>query len=234
MRSLLPRLILGALSMGVMPIAANAATTTFSPTAYLKHGDTPAGFTCDKCVLEIEDFEDNTLNSFLSIDNGIIIGPNFMSGASVPLTDSVDGDDGSVDGFGLEGYSWFTQSARDVTITFATNVKSAGLVFTDGDPNSTNFKIEAFDSGGASLGVIDAGDLADGTFTGETAEDRFLGFQDMNGAIAKITLTMDAGSGIEIDHIHWQDVTSCVPEPASAGMVMMALVGLFGFRRRRR
>lgn len=232
MRSLLTRLVLGVLTLGILPIAANAATTHFGPTAYLKTGDTPAGFACPECVLSIEDFEDNSLDPFLTIDHGQILPPNFVSGMG-PSTDSVDGDDGSVDGSGLDGYSYFSGNRRDLTITFDSHVKSAGLVFTDGDSASSNIVLEAFDGNGGSLGVINAGDLADGVFTGQTAEDRFLGFQDMDGSIASIKISMDAGSGIEIDHIHWQDLASCVPEPTSAGLALMAFGGLFGVRRRR-
>ena len=233
MRSFFPRLVLGTLIVGILPIAAQAATTSFGPTAYLQYGDTPADFACAQCELKIEDFEDNMLDPFISIDNGMIIPPNYVSGGGVPLTDSVDGDDGSVDGNGNAGYSWFTGSKRNVTVTFASVVKSAGLVFTDGDDKSTNFTLEAFDTGGNSLGLINAGDLADDNFTGETAEDRFLGFQDMNASISYITLTMDAGSGIEIDHIHYQDAASCVPEPGSLSLVLIGMLGLCGLRRRR-
>ena len=232
MRSFLTRLVLGVLTLGVLPVAANAATTHFGPSAYLQSGDTPAGFACAECVLSIEDFEDNSLDPFLTIDHGQILPPNFVSGMG-PSTDSVDGDDGAVDGSGLDGYSYFSGNRRDLTITFDSLVKSAGLVFTDGDNASTNIRLEAFDINGGSLGVIDAGDLADDSFNGQTAEDRFLGFQDMDGSISSIKISMDAGSGIEIDHIHWQDHASCVPEPTSAGLAMVALIALFGVRRRR-
>lgn len=237
MLSLSMRLVVGGL-IAAMPLAASAATTSFGPTAYLQHGDTPDGFACDQCVLTIEDFEDNSLNPFLTIDNGDILEPNSLSGLMNSVTDSVDGDDGSVDGNGNGGHSWFTGSDsvadRALTITFAEPVKAAGLVFTDGDSSSTNIRLEAFDAGGVSLGIIDAGDLADDVFTGETAEDRFLGFQNTYGTIKSITLSMDAGIGIEVDHIHWQALSSCVPEPASLGMVLVGMLGLTGLRRRRR
>lgn len=234
MRSLFARLCLGAFMMGVLPLVANAGTTSFGPTAYLEAGDTPSGFYCTTCSdpLHIEDFEDGMLDAFLTIDNGDVFMPFGTTGTDEPITDSVDGDDGSVDGSGLAGYSWYTGSVRNVTITFASTVTSAGLVFTDGDLLSTNVALEAFDTNGVSLGVIDAGDLADGTYTGETAEDAFLGFHDMDGAISYITLSIDAGSGIELDHIQWQDC-ACVPEPATAMMAVFGLLGLCGWRRRR-
>lgn len=237
MQSISTRLFLGVLLTGILPIVAQAATA-FGPTPYLQTGDTPIGFYCPQCSdpLHIETFEDNALDSFLTIDNGDILLPNTFSGLADPVTDSVDGDDGVVDGNGNGGHSWFTGSnASDdnsVTITFGSLVTSAGLVFTDGDSASTNISLEAFDAMGNSIGLINAGDLADGTFTGETAEDTFLGFNDVNG-IASITLTMDAGLGIEIDHIQWQDCVDCVPEPASLGMALFGFIGLLSTRRRR-
>ena len=48
-------------------------------------------------------------------------------------------------------------------------------------------------------------------FTGQTAEDAFMGFRDADG-IGSIKLSMDFGIGIEIDHIQWQDCSRCVPE----------------------
>ena len=221
----------------VWSAVATAGTTTFGPSAYLQTGDTPAGFWCP-CIGWIEDFELNSVDPFLTIDNGEILEPNTFSGLMNSVTDSVDGDNGPVDGLGNSGHSWFTGASNpddnQVTISFATPVKNAGLVFTDGDSSSTNVKLEAFDSAGNSLAVIDGGDLADDMFTGQTAEDTFLGFQNTDAGIASIQLSINAGIGIEIDHVHWQEACPVVvPEPASYATCFMALVGLAGLRRRR-
>ena len=82
------------------PVVADASAISFGPTPYLQMGDTPAAFYCALCVdpLVIENFEDNSLDPFLSIDNGRILEPNSTSGTEGVSTDSVDGDDGSVDG----------------------------------------------------------------------------------------------------------------------------------------
>jgi hypothetical protein len=209
----------------------NAETTTFGPSAYLQTGDTPSGFFCAECVGWIEDFELGTVDPFLTIDNGAILDPNSFSGLMNSVTDSVDGDDGSVDGQGNDGFSYFADS-NSISISFARTVKNAGLVFTDGDRISTNIRLEAFDMGGNSLAAIDAGDLADDFFTGETAEDTFLGFQNTDGNIASITLTMTGGSGIEIDHVHWQEACA-IPEPATGALALFAILGVAGLRKRR-
>ena len=80
---------------------ANAETTTFGPSAYLQTGDTPAGFFCAECVGFIEDFElEGVPDPFLTLDNGVALSPNSFSGLTNSVTDSVDGDDGVVDGQG--------------------------------------------------------------------------------------------------------------------------------------
>ena len=181
----------------------------------------------------IEDFETNgTIDPFLTISPGGVLAPNSSSGLGAPITDSVDADDGTIDGNGNDGYSYFADGVRSVTIEYMTGVRAAGVVFTDGDSRSTNIRLEAFDTMGNLLGTIDAGDLADDVFTGQTAEDRFLGFTDDMTPIGSITLSMDAGIGIEIDHVHWQ--TPTVPEPSSQCLALFALIGLVQLRRVRR
>ena len=195
--------------------------TEFGPDEYQQTGDTPAGF-FGPGPFSIEDFEDNTLDPFLTFDKGAILQPNAFGG----FTDSVDGDDTVLDGTGNDGRSWFNgfSSPTDDTMSlfFQRPVSSAGLVFTDGDPISMSIVLEAFDASNVLLATINAGDLADGSVSGETDEDRFLGFRsDMNN-IASLTISMDPGIGIEVDHIHWQ---TTIPEPSALLFVGLIVVG---------
>lgn len=229
-----------------VPFSVQGATVPFGPTPYLQAGgaDTPAGFFNFSDpgfkTAWIENFEPDQgpgstdpVDDFLTISPGAVLLPNSFSGAGSSVTDSVDGDDGSVDGSGTNGHSWFTgEGTNEVTVTFERGVRAAGLVFTDGDPNSTKITLEAFDTMGGSLALIDAGDLAGPFFTGQTAEDRFLGFTDEMTEIGSIKLVMTGGSGIEIDHVHWQE-PAMVPEPSAQFMAMFALLGLIGLRRGR-
>lgn len=234
----------------LIPFSAQAATVPFGPTPYLQADsasqDTPAGFfdfsTPGFKTAWIEDFEPDNVTTapdpFLtfSVDKGTgaILPPNSLSpsGSGSVVTDSVDGDDGAVDGSGTGGSSWFADGSNEITISFMNGVRAAGLVFTDGDSSSTKITLEAFDTLGASLGLIDAGDLAGPFNTGQTDEDRFLGFTDDMTAIGSIKLVMTGGDGIEIDHVHWQE-PAMVPEPGAQFLALFAMLGLIGLRRGR-
>lgn len=231
------RLLGVALMLAMFPFYSLAGTVSHGPTGYLQAGDAPAGF-ASACSLTLEDFEDNGLDSFLTMSNGSIITPNSTSGTESLVTDSVDGDDGVMDGSGADGHSWYTGIGRSndntVTIDFDSNVHCAGLVFTDGAPISTEISLEALDSSGNTLAEIEA-DLADDNLTGETAEDAFMGFSDTLGEIAALRLIMKGGEGIEIDHVQWGSaVSATAPEPQSMAMLIMGLLGIIGFRRRNR
>src|SRR5512138_1593890 len=83
---------------------ASAATTTYGPTPYLSSADSPfAGVSFT--YFHLEDFEDHLLNTpgVTGSDGGVasvVFGPS--------IHDSVDGDDGSIDGSGLNGDDWFS------------------------------------------------------------------------------------------------------------------------------
>lgn len=245
----LRKLLAIAISTLLLPVAAQAATMSFGPTPYLQADsssqDTPAGFfdftSPGFKTAWIEDFEPDNVtpapDAFLTITsdsgNGEILGPGALSpsGSGAFVTDSVDGDDGAVDGSGTGGHSWFANGANEITVSFMNGVRAAGLVFTDGDSSSTKITLEAFDTLGASLGLIDAGDLAGPFNTGQTDEDRFLGFNDDMTNIGSIKLVMTGGDGIEIDHVHWQEP---VPEPGAQFLALFATLGLIGLRRGRK
>ena len=187
----------------------------FGPSPYFSADDTPDGFlplTCGQCV-RLEDFEDGSLGFGLTISTGMIIDPDFSSGIT-DLTDSVDGDDGAIDGTGQTGdggYSWFAQG-NSVLITLPGIAQSAGVVWTDGDPRLTDVVFEAFDQDGSSLGQINAGDIADDSIQGTTDEDRFFGIRFGDGMLTGVTairISNVGPSGIEIDHIQFANCAAC-------------------------
>ncbi|MGZ8259608.1 MAG: PEP-CTERM sorting domain-containing protein [Caldimonas sp.] len=148
------------------------------------------------------------------------------------IHDSVDADDGALDGSGLAGDDYFSgNGSAGVTFSFSAGVLGAlpthaGLVWTDGDGSTT---FEAFDHNGVSLGVVTVG-LANGSFNGETNEDRFFGAIDPLG-ISAIKISNSSG-GIEIDHVQY-GLATAVSEPETYAL-MLAGLGMLGALARRR
>ncbi|MEM7755508.1 MAG: hypothetical protein AAF297_07705, partial [Planctomycetota bacterium] len=127
------------------------------PSPYLELADSPF---LDRAGFVFEDFEDGSFDL-----------PWASTSAGNPLApagnvDSVDGDDGAVDGFGREGWSFFSPSGgAGITISFdigidAPVITSAGLVWTDG---AGLISFSAFDRDGNLIGTVD-GTHADGGF----------------------------------------------------------------------
>jgi hypothetical protein len=182
---------------GLIPAAAHAQL--LGPTPYLQFSDSPfAGTDFSAGYFYLENMEDGALNvPGVTVNFGAVYGPG-------GLTDSVDADDGTIDGSGTNGHSFFSGGgATGITFTFHADVlgnlpSHAGVVWTDG---LNNIHFEAFDGNGVSLGQL-SGSHADGSFQGTTAEDRFYGAVDTATGISRISISNDAG-GIEVDHLQY-------------------------------
>lgn len=163
----------------------------FSNTPYLSVADRPAGFGNGPVLLE--DFEDGLIDPRLTVSAGVV-------GPGGP-TDSVDADDGTVDGSGSNGHSAFSFSP--VEVSFAAPLPTAvSLVWTDGGTNA-NVTFEAFGPTNLSLGTIGPVVAGDASILGTTAEDRFFGVNDLAG-ISRVRISHTSG-GYEIDHIAWSE-----------------------------
>lgn len=199
-------------------VASAQAAVLYGPSNYLSEADSPfvgqTGWT-------VENFEDGLLMTGITASAGDPYGP-------AGNADSVDGDDGVIDGHGSSGHSFFfAGGSTGITFTFNASVlgfvpKSVGIVWTDGVGTIT---FEAFDTNGVSLGIV-TGNHADGSFYGETGEDRFYGASNWDG-IGSLHIS-NSGGGIEVDHVQF---SASVPAPSAAAL--LGLGAMFAGRRRR-
>jgi len=212
-----------------------AHSQTLGPTPYLSSANSPFN-SVSFSYFHRETFEDHLLNTpGVSADGGGVT----STITALNNRDSVDADDGSIDGSGLNGDSYFRSvGSTGVRFTFNAGVLGslpthAGIVWTDGGGGPLSpITFEAFDQNGASLGVV-TGNHADLASTGQTAEDRFYGAIHAGG-ISSIRLRNQFG-GIEMDHLQYGRavVGAAVPEPISAALFAPGLAALGLVRRRR-
>lgn len=208
------------------------AAQLLGPAPYLSSADSPFA-TLPGGALVIEDFEDGLLNRA-----GVSTNAGNVVAAPAALTDSVDGDDGVVDGSGTGGRSLYSANVN-ATISFsfdplvmASLPTHVGIVWTDvGNVSSGTLgfgtvRFEAFGADGSSLGFTEA-EIGDGAAAGGTAEDRFFGVIEAGG-ISRISLTMANSTDWEVDHL--QFAVAPVPLPAAAWLFGSAVLTL-GLRR---
>lgn len=201
----------------------------FPDSSYFQESDSPFDLFDPGNEFFFENFEDGLLNApGLSGFGGEIRFPS-------AYTDSVDSDDGSLDGFGIGGHNYWAFFGTDgqgpvARFEFDAEVlgalpRSAGLVWTDGNYFATTI-FEAFGPNGESLGFSEF-TLGDDSHTGGTGEDRFMGI-NFAGGISAIEIRADLGR-IEVDHIQYGNLV-----PAPGAFALLGLAGLFSKRSRRR
>ncbi len=211
-----------ALALALAPSASGASTFMFNPSQpYRGLADSPiygGGAAFSGGSFHLENFENGSINALLTATGGSIRGPSSS-------TDSVDGDDGSMDGSGQGGHSYST-NGRSMTFRFASvqgnKPTMAGLVFTDGRPNSM-ITFRAWDANGNLIGRVRArlGDLAR---NGGTAEDRFFGIASDEG-ISRFRI-QSSRPGFEVDHLQFAYGFSVVPVPPALGLGLAGLAGV--------
>lgn len=224
--------LLALASLTLLSTASQAADPIFfGPSAYLSAADIPVGFYLGGGPSLLETLEDGALDSTLNGNLGTLISSTFNG-----TRDSVDADDGLIDGncgpqTSGRCVSWFNgNGGQGLSFSFvgAGPLPTAfALVWTDGGGTVT---FSATGADGQSLGSIQAGGFADGSVAGSTGEDRFFGLQ-YAGGIRSIHISNSEG-GIEVDHIQYGLMSNPVPEPGSWALMGLGLLGLLVRARR--
>ncbi len=218
--------------VGIFTVYSQAnATIIGATTPYVSTADSPFdGLAFD--YFHLDDIEDDLLNT-----------PGVSASAGAPrnrvaeagLIDSVDADDGAIDGSGLDGNSFHISIPSDGTgpleivlsfsaLDLGALPTHAGLVLKD-ISDGTTATFEAFDNLGGSLGSS-ASSLSS-TEQGVTDEDQFFGAINASGISAiSIRLDIDVGGGFELDHIQYGRISrNAVPEPGTLAIFALCLAG---------
>jgi len=213
----------------------------FGPTPYLSSADSPFDLSGLGTTMFLEDFEDGELNT-----------PGILYADLLPFrpgpfqnVDSVDADDGVIDGSGLRGHSarsnfgvctdgeppncWSSGGVTFDRDELGWLPTAVGIVWTDGWPTD-GVQFAFTNSAGHTVFREDRFFLADNNFMGGTDEDRFFGVIDPNGIAA---FHLEAGRGadepgfsFEVDHLQYG---LFVPEPAASAMMLFAIGAMSNF-----
>ena len=229
----------GGLGLGLtaLPSLAVTASPYTGASPYKSLADSPFN-TVSFTVFHLENFEDGLLNT-----PGVSTTTPGLINAPGSFTDSVDADDGAIDGSGAGGRSLLTNNFTAFAFEFDAAALGAlpthvGVVWTDvGNTTSIlgvgSVEFEAFDALGATLGVMLAADLGNGSADGgsnATEEDRFFGVQ-LQAGISRIEIRMPTSADWELDHLQYG--VAAVPLPAAAWLFAAALGGLSLVRQQR-
>ena len=122
-------LTLPVLSARAQSRALRTAASFFGPTPYLSKANSPFLADINAGTMYLEDFECGVLTvPGVALSSGTIIPPGFEG-----LIDSVDADDGIIDGSGLNGHSLFSSNSITFTfnqVTLGAFPTKAGIVWT--------------------------------------------------------------------------------------------------------
>jgi hypothetical protein len=169
------------------------------PVPYKSRADSPFSGLVFASYSHFEDWEDGLVNT-----PGVT--PSSTATGSGSLCDSIDGDDGIVDGkcdkaggcnSGFAGGT-ISFTFDDVALgAFPTHV---GIAWTDGNLGC-NAVFEAYDAADVLIGTKTAAAVGDAVNTGTVDEDRY--FTVVHAAGVKRVVVSSSAGGVEVDHLHY-------------------------------
>jgi hypothetical protein len=202
-----------------------AWTLYWGPKGYQKAADSPFAGTSFN-YFYLENFEDGSLNTpGVSVNAGGVLTPGIF-------TDSVDADDGTIDGSGSAGSSYYTNNgATGLTFTFDAGVLGAlpthaGIVWTDAS-GYVDVTFEIYGPTNNFVAGVTNFKEGDGSVYGTTAEDRFYGMAFYMDGIKSIKIYQNT-SDMEVDHLQYGSVT--VPIPGGFWLVGAGLAMLLSLK----
>jgi len=195
----------------------------YGPSPYLGFSDSPfKSLAFDYFYLD--DFEGG-----LGTLPGVTLNSGWIVSNPASLTDSVDADDGSIDGAGTNGHSLYSGGGQpNLIITFNAAALGGhlpthvGIVATDigsvlsGPPGVATVTLTATDTNGMPLGLLVETNFGNGSLFGDspgaTSEDRFFGVSSPVG-IANVRLYLTNSTDWEVDHLQFGYASETVPRP---------------------
>ena len=207
-----------------LPYSAEAVPIFLGPTPYASAADSPF-LGQNFGYFHLEDFEDGVLST-----PGASVRELSTTVIATTFSDSVDGDDGVIDGVASGQSRSLFSNYQTSSFTFEFSAAKlggalpthAGIVWTDvgrnngGTPRAgdllDNTLFEAFDHLGHSLGVIGPYSLGDSSISRTTGEDRFFGVINAGG-ISAIRISMPGKNNWEVDHLQYGYAPVPLPAP---------------------
>lgn len=171
------------------------------PIPYTSRADSPFVGVAFPAYSHFEDWEDSALSTPGVTASSGQLGTAF----GISLVDSVDGDDGVVDGKCAKDGGSCNSAFANGTIEFTFDAAAlgqlpshVGIAWTDGSPGCDAI-FEAYDATDTLLGTKTAAAVGDEGNTGQVAEDRF--FAVVHGAGVKRIVVKSSAGGVEVDHL---------------------------------
>jgi hypothetical protein len=230
--------------LAIHPAVSTAVVHCLPPTPYTSIEDSPFDLSGLGSTFFVEDMEQGitTISGvYLTGPSGFAVGPAELREPG-PFTDSVDADDGLVDGFGNGGHSVVPSTYVDFPtfpityqsfIDFFVEGNALGFVWTDGfHVSDLAFQVHGQ---GMPLGGCNYENLMDSSNTGETSEDRFLGLIADEPFFRVTVRSRSTGfepvdERFEFDHVQFGFQPVPEPVPSVFAFLFLCLIALAAIR----